>query len=69
MDKTISIEPIQFDTTTNSELLIPNEFQGRFNKVIQGYRKTREFKDTIIWVGEQDFHYAIFKFWKIIFIT
>lgn len=66
MDKTISIEPIQFDTTTNSELLIPNEFQGRFNKVIQGYRKTKEFKGTIIWIGEQDFHYAVFKFWKIL---
>jgi len=66
MDKTIAIEPIQFDTTTNSELLIPNEFQGRFNKVIQGYRKSKEFKDTIIWIGEQDFHYAVFKFWRIL---
>jgi hypothetical protein len=66
LDKTISIEPIQFDTATNSELLIPNEFQGRFNKVIEGYRKTKEFKDTIIWIGEQDFHYAVFKFWRIL---
>ncbi|MBC7749261.1 MAG: hypothetical protein H7Z76_11920 [Methylotenera sp.] len=69
MDKTIPIKPIQFDTNTNSELLLPDEFQGRFNKVIHGYRKAKEFKDTIIWVGEQDFHLAIFKFWKILTIA
>lgn len=66
MDKSVSIEPINFDTNSSSELILPKEFQGRFNKVIHGYRKTKDFKDTIIWVGEQDFHQAVFKFWKIL---
>jgi len=66
INKDISIEAIQFDTASNCEVLLPKEFQGRFNKVIHGYRKKKDFKDTIIWIGEEDFHLAIYKFWKIL---
>ncbi len=69
MDKNISIEPILFDTNTKSVISLSNEFQGRFNKVIHGYRKTKEFKDTIIWIGEEDFHQAVFKFWKLLTVS
>lgn len=69
MDKNISIEPIQFDTNSYSDLILPKEFQSRFNKVIHGYRKSKEFKDTIIWIGEQDFHQAVFKIWKILTVS
>jgi len=66
MDKNLSISSIELDTNSNSELNFPQDFQGRFNKVIHGYRKLNEFKETIIWVGEEDFHQAISKFWKIL---
>lgn len=66
MDKNISIQPINLDTNSKSELNFSLDFQKRFNKVIQGYRSLTEFKETIIWVGEEDFHLAISKFWKIL---
>jgi len=66
MDKNLSIQSIELDTNSNSELNFSTDFQGRFNKVIHGYRKLNEFKETIIWVGEEDFHQAISKFWKIL---
>jgi GTPase-associated protein 1, N-terminal domain type 1/Effector-associated domain 1 len=66
INKTISLEPIIFDTYTVSGITVPNGFQERFNKAIHGFKNLNDFKSTIIWVGEENFELAIFKFWQVL---
>ena len=66
MDKTMAIDPISVDPDSLSETQLSKEVQSRFNKVIHGFRRAREFKETIIWIGEEDFDLAVIRFWKIL---
>ena len=66
IDKSISIEPIKFNPKELSGLILPNGFQERFNKAIHGFKRAKEFKNTIIWVGEENFENAIFRFWQVL---
>jgi len=66
IDKSISLEPIKFNPKELSGLTLPNGFQERFNKAIHGFKKANNYKNTIIWVGEENFEHAIFRFWQIL---
>lgn len=66
IDKSISLEPIKFNPKELSDITLPNRFQDRFNKVIHGFKKSNNFKNTIIWVGEENFEQAVFKFWQVL---
>lgn len=66
IDKSSSISPINFNPKEVSGIALPNGFQERFNKAIHGFKKAGDFKNTIIWVGEENFEQAVFKFWQVL---
>ena len=66
IDKSISLEPISFNENEASGIKLMPNFQNRFNKAIHGYVRASSFKNTIIWVGEENFEKAVFKFWQIL---
>jgi hypothetical protein len=69
IDKSISIAPIKFNPKELSEIVLPNGFQERFNKAIHGFKKADDFKNTIIWVGEENFEQAVIKFWQVLSLS
>lgn len=66
IDKSISLQPIKFNPKELSDITLPNGFQERFNKAIHGLNKSHDFKNTIIWVGEENFEQAVYRFWKVL---
>lgn len=66
IDKSISLDPIKYNPKELSGITLPNGFQERFNKAIHGFKKSNDFKNTIIWVGEENFEQAIFRFWQVL---
>ncbi|MBL0182505.1 MAG: hypothetical protein IPP96_09470 [Chitinophagaceae bacterium] len=66
VDKSISLAPLNFNPKEVSGITIPNGFQERFNKAIHGFKKANDFKNTIIWVGEENFEQAVLKFWQVL---
>lgn len=66
IDKSIPLEPINVNPKEASGISLPKGFQERFNKAIHGYRKSNEHKNTIIWVGGQNFEQAVFRLWQIL---
>lgn len=66
IDKSLSIAPIKFNPKELSGIVLPNGFQERFNKAIYGFKKASDFKNTIIWVGEENFEQAVFRFWQVL---
>jgi hypothetical protein len=66
IEKSISLEPIKFNPKELSGITLPNGFQERFNKAIYGFKKYKDFKNTIMWVGEENFEQAIFRFWQVL---
>lgn len=45
---------------------IGQDFQGRFNKVINCYLNQDHFGKTIVWAGQEDFDSALIEFWKLL---
>lgn len=41
-------------------------FRSRFNKAIHGLHQLTTYKNTIIWVGEQDYEEAVDYFWQVL---
>jgi hypothetical protein len=66
IDKSISISPITFNPNELSGTVLPDGFQDRFNKAIHGYKRFSQFKNTIIWIGQEDYEQAISKFWQLL---
>ena len=48
IDKSISLEPINFNPDEVSGLQLQPRFQGRFNKAIHGYVRASDYRNTII---------------------
>lgn len=69
INKSISLEPIKFNPKEQSGITLPNGFQERFNKAIHGFKKSNDFKNTIIWVGEENFEQAIIRFWQVLSLS
>lgn len=66
IDKSVTLEPISFNNNETSGIKLTPIFQNRFNKAIYGYVRTNSFKNTIIWIGEENFEQAVFRFWQIL---
>jgi hypothetical protein len=66
IEKSIPIEPIKFSPKELSGILLPNGFQERFNKAIHGFKNANDYKNTIIWAGEENFEQAVFRFWQVL---
>jgi hypothetical protein len=66
INKSISLASINFNPKEVSGIDLPTGFQERFNKAIHGLKKTADFKNTIIWVGEENFEQAVFRFWQVL---
>lgn len=66
IDKSVTLEPISFNKNEASGIKLTPNFKNRFNKAIHGYAKASSFKNTIIWVGEENFEKAVFRFWQIL---
>jgi len=66
IDKSLFIAPIKFNPKELSGIVLPNGFQERFNKAIHGYKRASDYKNTIIWVGEENFEQAVFRFWQVL---
>lgn len=66
IDKSIALEPIHFDPKSASGTVLSTSFKERFNKAIHGLKNLEKFKETIIWVGEENFEQAIFRLWQIL---
>lgn len=69
IDKSIIVEPINFNPNESQGIQLNNISQERFNKVIHGYVRANQYRNTIIWVGEENFGEAISKFWQILIPT
>lgn len=66
IDKSISLEPINFNLKDVNGIILPKGFQERFNKAIHSYRKSNDYNNTFIWVGIENFEQAVIRFWKIL---
>ncbi len=64
IDKDIDIEPILFQLDNNSKKSNPHPFQDRFNKLIHGYINVNDYKNTIVWIGQEHFDSAVIELWK-----
>ena len=65
IDKETSIELISIDVKL-IETIIEHKpsFQGRFNKLAHGYLNIKEYSNTIIWFGQEDFDLSVVELWK-----
>jgi hypothetical protein len=65
IDKEASIELISIDVQP-IEIIIEHKpsFQGRFNKLVHGYLNIKEYSNTIIWFGQEDFDLSVVELWK-----
>lgn len=66
MDKTLSLSPIIIQNSGEVPGALLAESKSRFNKVIKGYVSVHEFRNTIIWVGNDGFEHAVIKLWQIL---
>ena len=66
IDKLSTVEPISLNPTELSGMILPMGFRERFNKVIHAINKSSDYKNTIIWVGEENYEQAIFQLWQIL---
>jgi hypothetical protein len=66
IDKSISIEQIIFNPKEKSEIILPLVVTERFNKAIHGLVKANDYKNTIVWVGEEYYEQAVSQFWQIL---
>ncbi len=68
INKSILLEPIKFNPKMKSGIKLSPSFEKRFNKVIHGFVRASEYKNTIIWVGEEAFEQAVYRLWQILSI-
>ncbi len=66
LDKENVIEPILYKPENKNEIHLPFHFHERFNKVIHGYVNAQQYSKTIIWVGEENYLFALSQYWKIL---
>lgn len=64
IDKNTDLKPVILQTDGESKNIIPPVVQGRFNKLINGYISIKNYKNTLIWIGQEYFEVAVIEFWK-----
>lgn len=68
VDKTYVLEPISIDSGAKQIVILEENLNKRFNKVIHGIHKIGDYKNTLIWVGQDDYELAISKLWQVLTI-
>ncbi len=63
IDKDTVLEPLSLELVPSTCRLSP-KIQGRFNKLIKGYITIKNFKNTLIWIGQENFDVAVIELWK-----
>ena len=66
IDKSISLEIITYNEKTESIPTIRESLQLRFNKAIRGFTNLESHNSTIIWIGQEDYEYAVCRFWQLL---
>lgn len=65
VDKEVTFSAIELDATIKGKPL-PENLKERFNKAIRGYIGFQENGRTIIWVNQESFEPALFRFWQLL---
>lgn len=65
IDKTLLLEPIVLEIK-KQKLLLDQNLQPRFNKVIKAFIKLTEYENTIIWTGQDNYDNATIIFWQLL---
>lgn len=64
MDKEAPIEPITVELQIHgTPPTLSPKFQQRFNKLVHGYLKIKEYSNVLLWLGQKDFELAITELW------
>jgi len=66
MDKDIQLEQINITSDPKKNVILKEDLQLRFNKVIQSFIKLTENSEPIIWVGQNNFDIAVCKLWQLL---
>ncbi len=69
IDKFISIEPISFFADKENRFKFDSNLQLRFNKAIRAFIHIHKYKNTIIWIGQENYEDAVCRFWQMLSIT
>lgn len=65
IEKDIPLEPIHLEYLSKTKPnILSVTVQGRFNKLINGYLNLKNYKNTLIWIGQENFSLAVIEFWK-----
>lgn len=66
INKSIELHPIIYKISENNSFVINDDLQSRFNKVIHGFTKLSEYKNVIVWIGQEEFEQALCSLWQIL---
>ena len=66
INKAIQLEQITLIEAEQKLIILDDNFQKRFNKVIQSFLKFSLGVETIIWVGQKYFEIAVCKIWQML---
>lgn len=65
LDKNTVIVPIIIEVSGEFQHnSLPAKLQGRFNKLIHGYVNVKNYENTIVWIGQEDFDLIAAELWK-----
>lgn len=64
INKDVVLEPISIEISSTDNSSIPDAIQGKFNKLINGYININNYKNTLIWIGQEEFDTAVIELWK-----
>lgn len=64
INKHASLEPISIKISSDITASMSDAFQGKLNKLINGYINIRNYKNTLIWIGQEGFDTAVIELWK-----
>ncbi len=64
INKSADLEPISIEMSSSDAVSIPDAILGRFHKLIHGYININSYKNTLIWIGQEDFDTTVIELWK-----
>jgi len=64
INKSTDLEPISIEMPSSDAVSIPDAIRRKFNKLIHGYINISSYKNTLIWIGQEDFDTAVIELWK-----
>ncbi|CDS91477.1 hypothetical protein BN1088_1240003 [Sphingobacterium sp. PM2-P1-29] len=64
INKSTDLEPISIEMSLIDAVSIPDAIRGKFHKLIHGYININSYKNTLIWIGQEDFETAVIELWK-----